>query len=44
MPRLAPEIVEAIVIEHGRRAFLERLSEPGGSRRLVRARVRNTLT
>jgi hypothetical protein len=28
MKRLAPEIVEAIVLEHGRRAFLERLSDP----------------
>ena len=28
MAKLAPEIVEAIVIEHGRRAFLERLSDP----------------
>jgi hypothetical protein len=28
MARLAPEIVEAIVLEHGRSAFLERLSEP----------------
>jgi uncharacterized protein len=28
MAKLAPEIVEAIVIEHGRSAFLERLSDP----------------
>src|SRR5437762_5705563 len=28
MAKLAPEIVEAIVIENGRRAFLERLSDP----------------
>src|SRR5215213_7228756 len=28
MTKLAPEIVEAIVLEHGRRAFLERLSDP----------------
>jgi hypothetical protein len=28
MAKLAPAIVEAIVIEHGRRAFLERLSDP----------------
>ena len=28
MARLAPEIVEAIVLEHGRSAFLERLSDP----------------
>ena len=28
MTRLAPAIAEAIVIEHGRRAFLERLSDP----------------
>jgi hypothetical protein len=28
MKQLAPAIVEAIVVEHGRRAFLERLSDP----------------
>ena len=28
MKQLAPAIVEAIVIEHGRRTFLERLSDP----------------
>jgi len=28
MAKLAPAIVEAIVIEHGRRAFLERLADP----------------
>src|SRR5215203_7186648 len=28
MKQLAPAITEAIVIEHGRRAFLERLSDP----------------
>jgi uncharacterized protein len=28
MTKLAPEIVEAIVLEHGRHAFLERLSDP----------------
>jgi hypothetical protein len=28
MAQLAPEIVEAIVLEHGRSAFLQRLSEP----------------
>ncbi|MDF2775950.1 MAG: hypothetical protein K0S86_5451, partial [Geminicoccaceae bacterium] len=28
MARLAPAIAEAIVLEHGRRAFLERLSDP----------------
>ena len=28
MARLAPEIVEAIVLAHGRSAFLERLSDP----------------
>jgi hypothetical protein len=28
MAKLAPAIVEAIVLEHGRRAFLERLSDP----------------
>src|SRR2546423_8567849 len=28
MAKLAPEIVEAIVIEHGRTAFLQRLSDP----------------
>src|SRR5829696_2557579 len=28
MVRLAPAIAEAIVIEHGRKAFLERLSDP----------------
>src|SRR5688572_33079654 len=28
MARLAPVIAEAIVLEHGRRAFLERLSDP----------------
>src|SRR5688500_10741356 len=28
MAKLAPEIVEAIVLEHGRPAFLQRLSDP----------------
>src|SRR5215213_8712489 len=28
MTKLAPEIVEAIVLEHGRHAFLRRLSDP----------------
>src|SRR5207253_4167318 len=28
MAKLAPEIAEAIIIEHGRPAFLERLSDP----------------
>ena len=28
MKQLAPAIVEAMVIEHGRRTFLERLSDP----------------
>lgn len=28
MAQLAPEIVEAIVLEHGRSAFLQRLSDP----------------